>query len=872
MVQKARAHFGVLVLVSLLAGASFSVPAFALASGLPNECPTLEEYNIIEGTSDADTIEGTAGNDFIDAKGGDDVINGNGGGDCILGGGGDDTITTGDGNDVIFGGSGNDTINAGEGNNIIFGEGDSDTIWTGSGDDEIYGGGDGDTISAGEGRNVIQGDGGDDVITAGSGNDDIRGGGGKDTIDAGDGDNVVRGDGDGDIITTGSGNDEIYGGGGDDTINAGEGNNTIHGDGGEDIITGGPGNDVIDSGGGVDTIDAGDGDDVITSGGGEDAVTDGLGCDVIDGAPAVCGYVWSDTDADGTRDEAEAFVGWDITLFDDIGEVVSSLLSDANGFFEFNALQSGDYLLCAKRPEGGSWLQTFPAENEECGEGYFASGYMLTLDEGDALTDSNFGNHEAAAPAASPAAGEYTMPQGVALSAASIALTILYTTDGTDPACAPEGGEGGGEVGSIYESPIPLIATKTIKAVTCYEDGVVSPIGEYLYTIEKIELGSEQISDLVAKNIFVPTAAATSTPVVVQVVQKVVLSVSGTNGTSTVALPKDVVISRADGENLDATLLTAAETATSSLSNLGSGTVFEGALQWGMATTTLEFSAPITLSIYVGEALDGQTLDIMRSPDGTSGWTSDGIVSPATCTVANGTCAFQAVKASVYAAARPPVVSSGGGGGGGGFTDTTPPGSPAVSLVIAKETATSGAATLALSAEDAYEMIVADNADFGGAAWERYNKEKPWVFAPESGTTTVYVKFRDVSNNETETVSAIWSEELAAEAVSPDEVATSTPIAEEEPAPSAALEGSSGAVGAANQTESAAQSEGALSVAPRYVALRYDVVPAPPAPPLLAALDGVFGTSALNFSLVMLSSLFGAAFYGAYDLIRARFF
>ena len=135
---------------------------------------------------------------------------------------------------------------------------------------------------------------------------------------------------------------------------------------------------------------------------------------------------------------------------------------------------------------------------------------------------------------------------------------------------------------------------------------MVSPIGEYLYTIEKIELGSEQISDLVAKNIFVPTAAATSTPVVVQVVQKVVLSVSGTNGTSTVALPKDVVISRADGENLDATLLTAAETATSSLSNLGSGTVFEGALQWGMATTTLEFSAPITLSIYVGEALDGQ--------------------------------------------------------------------------------------------------------------------------------------------------------------------------------------------------------------------------------------------------------------------------
>lgn len=458
------------------------------------------------------------------------------------------------------------------------------------------------------------------------------------------------------------------------------------------------------------------------------------------------------------------------------------------------------------------------------------------------------------APSVSPAAGTYTSIQSIALTTASTSAphSIHYTLDGTAPDCA--------SLGTLYTEPISVFSSKTLNAIACYENDIASDVVTFSYVISELKLAPSDLPLLLAKNIFVPTEAATSTPVVVQVVQKVVLSVSGTNGTSTIQLPKDVVISRADGENLDAALLTATDMATSSLSNLGSGTVFEGALQWGMASSSLQFSVPITLSIYVGEALNGQTLDVMRSPDGSSGWTSDGIVPPATCTVANGICTFEATKASVYAASRPPVASpsSGGGGGGTHFFDTTPPGNPAVTIAVAVDAAT-GTATLVLSAEDAYEMIVADNPEFTGAMWERYAKERPWAFEPENGKTTAYVKFRDVVNNETAAVSATWGEKIAAVAP-PEEPAPSTV------APAAALqEVTGGSAGSVPQPQE-------VSIAPRYEALRYEVEPAPPLPPLLAALDSVFGTSALNFSLVVLSALFGAAFYPAYDFIRARFF
>ncbi len=147
---------------------------------------------------------------------------------------------------------------------------------------------------------------------------------------------------------------------------------------------------------------------------------------------------------------------------------------------------------------------------------------------------------------------------------------------------------------------------------------------------------------------------------------------SSAGGTSSVAIPSGTVITKTDGTNLDATAITASDTSASSLSNLGSGVVADGAMQWGIPNIGLTFSTPITLNIFVGTAFNGQTLDVRRSVDGVI-WTSDGIVAPATCVVASGLCTFQATKASFYATTHTVTATSstststsGGSGGGDG--------------------------------------------------------------------------------------------------------------------------------------------------------------------------------------------------------------
>ncbi|MCX7779009.1 MAG: fibronectin type III domain-containing protein [Patescibacteria group bacterium] len=140
-------------------------------------------------------------------------------------------------------------------------------------------------------------------------------------------------------------------------------------------------------------------------------------------------------------------------------------------------------------------------------------------------------------------------------------------------------------------------------------------------------------------------------------------------GTSTILLPKGTIITREDGGSIDGGLLTAEAVTPGSLTGLSAGVVIEGALKWGLENLGLEFNPAITISIFVGTTLDGQTLNILRSVSGTDNWTNDGIVPPATCLVTNGLCTFQATKASYYVATSqlPPP----GGGGDGGLIPLT---------------------------------------------------------------------------------------------------------------------------------------------------------------------------------------------------------
>jgi uncharacterized protein YegL len=61
------------------------------------------------------------------------------------------------------------------------------------------------------------------------------------------------------------------------------------------------------------------------------------------------------------------------------------------------------------------------------------------------------------------------------------------------------------------------------------------------------------------------------------------------------------------------------------------------------------------------------------------------------------------------------------------------------------------------SASGVTEMMISNNPDFGGAAWEPYGTSKPWILAQTSGLASVFVKYMDAVGNISETyVATIW--------------------------------------------------------------------------------------------------------------------
>lgn len=64
-----------------------------------------------------------------------------------------------------------------------------------------------------------------------------------------------------------------------------------------------------------------------------------------------------------------------------------------------------------------------------------------------------------------------------------------------------------------------------------------------------------------------------------------------------------------------------------------------------------------------------------------------------------------------------------------------------------------GGVDLYLFAVGATEMLISNNENFEGAEWQPFSKEvKDWKLDSDSGTQTVYVKFRDEAQNESEVV------------------------------------------------------------------------------------------------------------------------
>ena len=79
-----------------------------------------------------------------------------------------------------------------------------------------------------------------------------------------------------------------------------------------------------------------------------------------------------------------------------------------------------------------------------------------------------------AAPTASVAAGTHTSAQSVTLTATG-SQSILYTTDGTAPACP--------STGTAYSGAVSVSSSATIKTIACYANNASSTVASYAYTI-----------------------------------------------------------------------------------------------------------------------------------------------------------------------------------------------------------------------------------------------------------------------------------------------------------------------------------------------------------------------------------------------------
>lgn len=145
------------------------------------------------------------------------------------------------------------------------------------------------------------------------------------------------------------------------------------------------------------------------------------------------------------------------------------------------------------------------------------------------------------------------------------------------------------------------------------------------------------------------------------------------------------------------------------------------------------------------------------SPTCSTGTTYSGAISVGSSqTIMALSCYPNSASSTVASFAYTINISSGGGGGGGGGGGYIAPAGPTnTSIAINAGAATSSvlSVTLTLSATNAAQMIVSNDAGFAGASWEAYATSKVWTLTSGDGLKTVYVKFKDSYGNMTNAIS-----------------------------------------------------------------------------------------------------------------------
>jgi len=122
-----------------------------------------KDHDYIDGGEGADILTGGGGNDVVWGGLGGDAISGDANSDVLSGHAGDDVIWGDSPNDDPSL-QGDDTINGDEGADTIYGFGGPDNLWGGTGGDSIHGGDGNDSLRGMSGNDYLYGDAGADTF------------------------------------------------------------------------------------------------------------------------------------------------------------------------------------------------------------------------------------------------------------------------------------------------------------------------------------------------------------------------------------------------------------------------------------------------------------------------------------------------------------------------------------------------------------------------------------------------------------------------------------------------------------------------------------------------------------------------------------
>ncbi|KMO33093.1 calcium-binding protein [Methylobacterium variabile] len=129
----------------------------------------FDEFNVREGSGQADTFQGTGDRDYYFGLGGNDRLSGRAGDDDLRGDAGNDVLDGGAGQDDLRGGAGSDRLYGGDQADNVMGEDGDDKLFAGAGHDMIEGGKGNDELNGGDGADafIVGPDTGNDVVTGG---------------------------------------------------------------------------------------------------------------------------------------------------------------------------------------------------------------------------------------------------------------------------------------------------------------------------------------------------------------------------------------------------------------------------------------------------------------------------------------------------------------------------------------------------------------------------------------------------------------------------------------------------------------------------------------------------------------------------------